>query len=212
MEPQAMTLNGNAPAQESGNRRPVIIAGLVIMLAVMAVFMLMSGKKGKQGLTPQSGNSAKAEVPTATLIPYPTQGVMTVYYEGEKRKFPVKDPITLKIKASSEGKAVVGYDIILSYDTEAFSVVSAQSLLQSFSLRSFKRPSYLSLSGFRSLQDNDKKPWKNKAIAQVVLQPKKAGTFELSLTPQGSETSKLVDDSSQVIYPKTGKLQLDIYE
>lgn len=207
-----MTLNDTSPSPAGGNRRPVIIAGLVVMLAVMAVFMVMNGKKDGKSTVPQSGNTATVPVPTATLIPYPTQGVMTVYYDGEQRKFPMKDPITLKIKASSEGKAVVGYDIILSYDTEAFSVVSAQSLLQSFSLRSFKRPAYLSLSGFRSLQSGEMTPWKNKAIAQVVLQPKKAGTFELSLTPQGSETSKLVDEKSQVIYPKTGKLQLDIYE
>ena len=67
------------------------------------------------------------------------------------------------------------------------------------------------MSAIKSLQNNAVTQWSNKQLLEVSFKPKKNGTYLFLLSPTGKEVSKLVDDKASVVYPKTDKLELEIY-
>ena len=96
----------------------------------------------------------------------------------------------------------------MTYDKTAFDFVKATSLMDDFKVYSYDRPTYVSLSAIKSLQDNNVTTWNNQSLSELTFQPKKTGTYIFSLTAVGKETSKLVDEKTETIYPSTRQLQL----
>jgi len=192
--------------QVEKKRSPAMVIIALILVVILGIFIYISTQKK----TPTSirPNRVTSTIPTVT--PRPIVGSMTISSSGGIR-FSKNSAVTLQIKASSEGRQVVGYDVVVTYDKTAFDFVKATSLMDDFKVYSYDRPTYVSLSAIKSLQDNNVTTWNNQSLSELTFQPKKTGTYIFSLTSVGKETSKLVDEKAETIYPSTGQLQLEVY-
>ena len=192
---------------ERKNKMIPIYITLVVLL-ILGVFAVSSSLQ-KRGPAFNPGKLRPSIPPT--LIPYPTQGAMMMKTKDGEKRYAVGSPVTVVIQANSEGKRIVGYDAILSYDNKGFSYQSSKSLSPDFQLYAYDRKTYVSFSGIRSLQSTSIDSWTSYPLLEVVLMPKQKGSYAFELSPEGKETSKLVDDKAQVVYPKTEQLLLEIY-
>lgn len=207
MELSAVTLN-QAPDPKNNRLIPVFIAAVVLLCLGVMIAMSAVKKNSTPGVSsaPTAGPS-----PTPTLIPHPTLGTMTMTTKDGQTRYRAGSPVTLIITASSEGKNIVGYDAILSYEAAGFTFQKAVSLPKDFQLYSYDRKTYVSFSGIRSLQSKVADTWSNYPLLEVTMTAKKSGKYTFELSPEGREVSKLVDDKAQVVYPKTVALHLEIY-
>lgn len=195
------------------NKRKILIIGSLVLLVLLGIGMFIFKEKTVTNITQPISTDFNRLQPTITptLIPYPVLGSMTVQTKVGLKRLPNNKEFVLVVDASSEGKNIVGYDIILSFDKSAFTYVRTISSMPDFNVFSYERPTYISLSAIKSLQNNKIVSWNNQPLVEMVFVPKKTGTFVFTLSPEGKETSKLVDDTAQVVYPKTDKLELEIY-
>lgn len=193
--------------QEVKGRSPVKAIVAVILLVGLGAFAFFSTQQ-KQTSAPTRPTRVTSTVPSVT--PRPVIGAMTISSSGGVR-FSKSSPVTVQVQASSQGRQIVGYDVVVTYDKTAFDFVKAVSLMDNFKVYSYDRPTYVSLSAIKSLQDNKVTTWNNQSLMELTFQPKKAGTFTFSLAPVGKESCKLVDEKTQAIYPSTGQLQLEVF-
>lgn len=195
------------------NNRKILIIGSMVLLILLVILMLVFQKKPPTKTEELSStvSSRVQSTPIPTLIPHPTLGSMTISAVGGVIRFPNNKELSVLISSSSEGKNIVAYDAILSFDKSAFTYVKTASQMSDFNVFSYERPTYLSMSAIKSLQNNKSTPWNKQPLVEVVFKPKKTGTYIFMLSPMGKETSKLVDDKANVVYPKTDKLELEIY-
>mgnify|MGYP001601606441 CR=1 FL=1 len=190
----------------SSQRSPLFAIIALILLVILGVFVYFSTQKKTSA--PIRPTRTTSTIPTVT--PRPVIGAMTISSSGGVR-FSKSSPITLQVQASSQGRQVVGYDVVVTYDKTGFDFVKATSLMDDFKIYSYYRPTYVSLSAIKSLQDIKVATWDNQSLMELTFQPKKVGSYSFSLAPVGKETSKLVDEKAQAIYPSTGQLQLEVF-
>lgn len=193
--------------QVEKGRSPVKAIVALVLLVGLGAFLYFSSQQNKIS-APIRPTRVTSTVPTVT--PRPVIGSMTISSSGGTR-FSKSSPITVQVQASSQGRQVVGYDVVVTYDKTGFDFVKASSLMDDFKIYSYDRPTYVSLSAIKSLQDNKVTTWENQSLMELTFQPKKVGTFSFSLAPVGKEACKLVDEKTQAIYPKTDELGLEIY-
>lgn len=208
--PPNMHIDAVVP-EDAGSKRKIIIMALVTFLIAVLLVMVFTNKKDNTGKSPASFDGPAQPTLTPTLIPYPTLGSMSIYHEGQGSKFSINEPVKLSVKASSQNKNIVGFDVIVTYDKDAFTFVGAQSKNKSFNIFTYDRSTHLSVSGIKALQENSDTAWTEQPLLDMTFQPKKAGTYNFQLSPVGKEASKLVDSESMVVYPQTDELQLEIY-
>lgn len=188
-------------------RSPLLLVIMfILLLVIFGVITFFSTQR--KTLSPIRPNKVSSTIPTVT--PRPILGSMTISSSGGVR-FPKSSPITLQIQASSQGRQVVGYGVVVTYDKSGFDFVKATSLMDNFKIYSYDRQTYVSLSAMKSLQDNTSTSWNNQSLSEITFQPKKTGTYIFSLTAVGKEASKLVDEKVEVIYPSVGQLELEVY-
>lgn len=192
--------------QVEKKRSPLTVIIVLILLVVLGTVLYVSTQKNTSA--PIRPTRVTSTVPTVT--PRPVLGSMTISSSGGTR-FSNSSPITVQIQASSEGRQIVGYDVVVTYDKTGFDFVKATSLMDDFKIYSYDRPTYVSLSAIKSLQDDKSTSWNNQSLVELTFQPKNTGAFTFSLTPVGKEASKLVDEKAQAIYPSTGQLQLEVF-
>lgn len=188
-------------------RSPMKAVVALVLLVGVGTFAFFSSQQNKTS-APVRPTRVTSTVPTITLRP--VIGVMTISSAGGVR-LSKSSPVTVQVQASSQGRQVVGYDVVVTYDKTGFNFVKAASLMDDFKIYSYDRPTYVSLSAIKSLQDSKVTTWNNQSLVELTFQPKKAGTYTFSLTPIGKEASKLVDEKAQAIYPSTGQLQLEVF-
>lgn len=193
--------------QVEKGRSPVKAIVALVLLVGLGAFLYFSSQQNKTS-APIRPNRVTSTVPSVT--PRPVIGAMMISSSGGVR-FSKSSPVTVQVQASSQGRQIVGYDVVVTYDKTAFDFVKAVSLMDNFKVYSYDRPTYVSLSAIKSLQDNKPDTWNNQALSELTFQPKKTGTYTFSLSPVGKEASKLVDEKTQAIYPSTGQLQLEVF-
>ena len=185
---------------------PVMVIVAIFLVVISGIVIYISTQKNTSA--PIKPTRVTSTVPTVT--PRPVLGSMTISSSGGTR-FSNSSPITVQIQASSEGRQIVGYDVVVTYDKTGFDFVKATSLIDDFKIYSYDRPTYVSLSAIKSLQDDKSTSWNNQSLSEITFQPKKIGTYTFSLAPVGKEACKLVDEKAQAIYPSTGQLQLEVF-
>lgn len=196
--------------QRKNNIFPLTV--LVVVVASLGLFIIVSVR---QRMTPANTSLQRQVTPgpslTPTLIPHPVLGSMTMQTKDGQLRYQLGRPVSVIIQASSEGKHIVGYDAILKYDNAGFTYESSKSLSSDFQLYSYDRKTYIAFSGIRALQSKALDSWASYQLLEVVMTPKKKGSYVFELSPVGREVSKLVDDKDQIVYPKTMELHLEIY-
>ncbi|MCX7881494.1 MAG: hypothetical protein N2482_03245 [Patescibacteria group bacterium] len=219
INPANFTNNTNSTNQGLTNKKTsaVLVFFLILFLLITGYLFLKNNKKNKdlpKEITKNVINSTTNTNPTETLKKEEknTKDSLSLkVLEGERVS--LGSLITLEISADlKEAADIVGYDIILSYDSNNFELINSQSLLTDFDLMRTKGENYLALTGYKKLTSNTKTVLVNQKIINLTFKPKNKGifTFTILLTKNKLKT-KLVDDKTQVYYPKTDSIKVEIY-
>lgn len=206
--PQQIAVPNPQPERNKPKIFPIIVT--VVVLLGLGFVMLSTVRQRPVPTQPAQVNTVPPSA-TPTVIPRPVLGTMTMKTKDSLLRYPAGKPVTIIIQANSAGKRIVAYDAILGYDSQGFSYDSSKSLPADFQVYPFDRKSYISFSGIRSIQSKTLDEWTSYPLIEVIMMPKKTGKYVFELSPQGGETSKLVDDKNQIVYPKTMELHLEIY-
>ena len=191
-----------------------------LLLIILAVFLLggsilgfaisRSKKSVGQGDTTTKVIVEPTLVPTR--IPYPINGMMELQVQksqGLKVQSQGK-PFTVDLVATSGKSKIAGYDVVMTYDKNAFVRQSVQNNDKTFRIFTYDRADHVAISATKQLQSTQVTTFTATSILSFTFLPKKAGTFTFSLKPVGKESSKYVDDGASPTYPATKDLVLEI--
>jgi hypothetical protein len=130
----------------------------------------------------------------------------------EVTRQPITDLVKLEIWADSNESDVVGYDLILNFDNQAFKVVEVDSAQADFSLFKTEKENGLIITGTKKINVNQKTSLTNQKIIVLTLKPQKTGKFNFEiLSSLGKEKTQLVDSLSKIYYPKVNQIEIVIY-
>lgn len=127
-------------------------------------------------------------------------------------KFPLGQPINFQIMADSDGKEVVGYDVLVSYDNKAFNLTRLTSLQPNFDIYKFDKPDHLSITAVQSLSNKNAIIFTATALTEMVFQPKMVGRYTFTLLQMsGKEKTEFVSNQVERIYPRLNAITIEIY-
>ncbi len=117
----------------------------------------------------------------------------------------------LSVVASSEDSSIVGFDVLLSYNQDAFTIGKATTPLQSFQLFSSERGNHQSFTGALSV-NGKAAAFTNTQILTVPFTPKQKGKYTFTVLPSsGKETTKLVEvETTKLFAPEVTPLQVTV--
>lgn len=187
---------------------------MLLILAVLLLIASMVGYTVSQRMSLQQRGNNQTQVilsPTVapTLIPYPVKGSLALKALGGLSPR-LNSPFTIDLFATSSKDTVAGYDVILSYDTDAFDSQSVQNKADSFRIFTYKRPNHIAISATKNLTVTEPVRFTNTPLLSFTFLPKKRGVYIFSLKPVGNESSKLVNEAAAVTYPETNDIRLEI--
>ncbi|MBI2641199.1 hypothetical protein HYW87_01220 [Candidatus Roizmanbacteria bacterium] len=200
MEPQ------NSPQPKTVLFRFVLV--VILLFAGLAIFYLYRAAK----TTPREQNFSSTPVVQAESVPTlpPTTGVILLQSPVDAQLRALQQ-FDVEVKATSDGKAVVGYDLVLTFDPEEIEVQKATSLVNDFTLYPVKKEKYYSLTATKGVEVKTQSVFNNTPIAKFTLLPKKSGTIRLALTRQlGVEKTQMVDEQSQILSPQVNEITLEV--
>lgn len=206
-------------------KNKIFIYLLVVFFAVFVgtgLFVGMGNKKNQQPQTESNQDSAttvKEDVATLKqenlVMPTvaPTEGSLSLTTKAES--YTVSDTVMVDLEGQSQGKNIVGYDVIIYYDPLSFEFIEAKSSLSDFKIYSYNRGNYLLLTAVKSLDSQTPTILgaadKNQPMASVSFKPKKTGKFNFSLRQSaGQDVTDLVTDQTEVLMPMLTDLSVEI--
>lgn len=194
--------------ENNQNKNKIFVYLLVIFFAVFigtSVFLVMNSKKTLSGNT----------MPTSVIVPTakPVQGSMDIKLpENQGSSMTLDKELKIDLMADSNAKNIVGYDLVLTYDTSSFDFVSATSDLTDFKIYSYQKDGYISLLATKTLQSQMSSVFTQTKIASLVFKPLKAGNYVFSLKPiMGKDKTDLVTDKTEVLDPKLNELKIEVF-
>lgn len=187
------------------DKKIYLLLGLLVFLIIVILTYQKFKSNNFKGQT-RMGNNV---IPTVTEVP--KTGSFSIALENPKLK-PIKNQaVNIIISATSDARAIVGYDFTVRYDPNTISISQATSLILNFSLYPFKSANFISLTGTKKLNTTSETVFANTPIVRLTVVPKISGLTVLTIvTSQGNEKTKMVDNNTHILYPVTGELSLDV--
>ena len=122
------------------------------------------------------------------------------------------EPYEFFVNGSSGEKQIVGFDIILKYDPNAFTFTAAKSMIADFQIFTSKRDTYVIVTGAKKpestvptiLNDDDK-------LVSFTVTPKQTGEFSFEVVESTEiEKSQMVDEKTTVLYPSVATMSVEV--
>lgn len=193
-------------------KNKIFIYLLVIFFAIFigsGIFLLVNKKTANKEQQSVSTQTIKQE---ELLIPseIPKKGLVNLKATGSG-PYLLTDQLIIDLFADSNGENVIAYDVLVKYEPLAFDFIKAVSLDQAFQVYSFKKDDRLTLTVVKTSQDQTPSVFVEKPVVRLNFKPKKTGEFSFSiLTSFNKETTKFVNEKTEVIYPKVNKIKLTV--
>lgn len=198
--------------------RMIFITVIVILIAIGG-FVVSRNENLQQVIkntvpssetTSQNPNSTGYVAPSASVIEnreLPWVEIVQANQGGAS----VNQPLNLIVRASSGGKDITGYDVLLAIDPAQFKVESITSQLEGFSILQFEKGTHVTITGIKDLGANDPTIFSETPLLSVVLTPIKQGDSTVSvLLEQEKEKTMLVDTEVNAITPQVGSLTVSV--
>lgn len=124
---------------------------------------------------------------------------MMLKAKGDKIAVSMGQPITLVIAMDSDGKPVVGYDAIITFDPALVSYTTHTSLVSEFDIFRRAEEGKVLITGVKMPSVTNQVTLRNTNVAEVTFTPKKAGTvqFGFEFVPGGDADSNLLIESAK---------------
>ncbi len=161
----------------------------------------------------QQGETTTQPQETTMMKEHKTEGTVSLsVVNASNEKVASGVPFTIQINGNSEGKDVVGFDLLLSYDKNAFTYQSSKTPLSGFQLFPVQRGNHVTLTGTKAPGVNTPTVLNSDALATATFVPNQKGTYTFSLvSKEGKETTKMVDNTTHVMRPAVSKVDLTVY-
>jgi flagellar basal body-associated protein FliL len=180
------------------NHYRLIILTLFVGLALITIALVFYYQRSGMLRVPAAVSTQSAPVSIPTTKPTtPKKALTGVSFTLQAAEtmpsYPRDSSITLNVVAESNKNTVLGYDIVIGRDEEAYDLVSVTSLLPEFTVLKFVKDTKFTITGI--LKPSVTKPviFDKTPIVSVTLKPKKTGTLLLTvLMNEGSETTKIM--------------------
>ncbi len=182
-----------------------------IFLVTYLVFIIILIFFYSQAQNQQTSNQAAAPAPAMMAK---TEGSLVLASATAGNSYKVGQNITVNAVADSQAKDIVSFDVLLSYDQAALTLVSATSPLTGFQVISAKNPNpdHVSMTVIKAPQVQTPSVFSNTPVLQLVFTAKTPGTYNLSILPTaGKEKTDFADINTNIMRPKTGNLTITVY-
>ncbi len=128
---------------------------------------------------------------------FPYNGNMRLDYDGRKI-FSIDENIRVTLYANSDGMSIGGYDAVFVVPEEDATLVSAESLIDDFTLYTNTEEGLLSVTGVKDLNADVEYIFNNEPIAVVEFKPQRTGAISIDFDFQKGETR-----DSNLVIPST---------
>ncbi len=199
-------------SKNSGFNIFIVFAVVALFVAAAAVWYSLQSNLAK--LTEKSGSQmvvtpTDAAAPTEAREVQGNASIQLRAVEGSVGR--VNTPVTIAVFADSDGKDVVGYDVLFDYNEGQFEFKSAVSNASGFKVSASTQKGILALSGYKSVGEKQPSVFANTQIATVVLIPRQTGSFTLApLASQGQAKSKMMSADKRAIEPRLSSVNIVI--
>jgi len=123
----------------------------------------------------------------------------------------VGEDVRVTLYGFSKGKDIVGYDVLVGIDPEAFEVVSVTSDISEYIIKDFDKGMFYSVTGIKNPQVNDPTVFDETALLTFVLKAKQKGENVVTiLSSKGNEQTKFVDNDVKVQTPQIGSVFITV--
>ncbi len=192
--------------QQNNNKIFVyLLAAFFAVFIGSGIFLLVSNKPTTKETAPTTTATIKQNnmvFPTSA----PTRGYLKFENIGQDNK-----NLELNIVADSDKENISAFDVLVGFDPLAFDFVEAVSLDAAFQVYSFRKDKRLTLTFVKTSQDQNLSVFSGKAVVKLSYKPKKAGDFSFTiLSTSDKETTKFVNEKTEVIYPKVSEIKVTV--
>ena len=203
MDPQAQ------PNQSTNTPQPFLKIFLISLIVVFAILLFVLYNSQRQKGMEESSKVSTSQSPSSAPTTVPTEG--SFFLAADQTSVTLNTPVTVVLKADSNGKSIVGYDLVLQYDPSSLEVASASSMLPDFTVYHLKSADHYSLTATKKIASTDPSVFNQTEVLKLVVTPKKAGSLTLNLVAAlGNEKTQMVDGTTKVIYPAVNEITLEV--
>jgi hypothetical protein len=140
------------------------------------------------------------------------KGTLTLTSLEDLRRYRVGQPINLQVIANSAGSDIVGFDLLLKYDNEAFSTPTATTPVEGFTIVPSVNDTHLSITAVQNPDSNNRAIFDDDEIVRLLINPLKVGRYEISIVPtMNVESTKFVSTDSQILMPQATTFKVEVY-
>lgn len=205
----------------------IIIVTLFTALALISLALVL--RYQQSGLVREPG-AVQSRLPSYSLTSIPIKKQTTVVKQDTSTHalfsivptkvgvltYKVGKQVSVQVVGSTDGKEVIGYDVLMTGGKNAYDVVSVKSLIPEFTILKFLKDNHLTITGILKPSAKEQKSFEGTPIVEVVIVPKQTGTLNLQiLSEQGKESSKAITvgslgNSKKLLASDSDNLRLDI--
>ena len=140
----------------------------------------------------------------------PSNGSLTLETDLPGNQMNIGDMVELKLVADSADKNIVGYDVVMYYDSLAFDFDRALSSLPDYNIFTYKKGHFFTITGLKNLQSAPS-PMVKATVATFTFTATKAGKFEFSLRASNDkDKTDLITDNTEVLVPALNQVMVDV--
>ncbi len=199
---------------------------LVVFFAVFigtGIFMLMSNKSKnpKEKISTvrvEDAENSKTDFPeettaviSNTVTSVPSSTSMTLETDLPNDQMKVGDMVELSLFADSNGKNIVGYDVVIYYDSLAFDFSKGITMLPDYNIFTYKKGHYFTITGLKTLQSTPSPMTKANKLATLTFEATKLGSFEFELkSSNNADKTDLITDKTEVLIPELNKVTVEV--
>lgn len=185
---------------------------LVVFFAAFVgtgIFLIMSNKTK---IPKEKISTARVDFPEEIPTVATTNSVsMALETNLPGNQMKVGDTIELNLFADSNGKNIVGYDVVMYYDSLAFDFLKGITMLPDYNIFTYKKGHYFTITGLKKLQSAPSSMTKVNKLATLTFEATKAGKFEFSLKSSNEkDKTDLVTDKTEILVPELNKVMIDV--
>lgn len=128
---------------------------------------------------------------------------------NETNNLTLNEPAVFTLIASSESRPIVGYDIVLRYETDEFELVESESIVPGFNVYVFKDEDGITITTLKDINDKMTTVFDNTPILSLMLKPLEKGSFDFDISEKrGKQTTQMVDNKTKVLKPETNSIRV----
>lgn len=125
------------------------------------------------------------------------ESLFTLKTSQEKSTYQKGEEIVIQVIGNSAKKPVLGYDVIVGANQDAYELISVKSVRSEFTVIKFVKDDHLTVTGILKPSITEEVAFSGEPILEIVLKSKISGSFNLQVLAQsGSESSKFVTSGS----------------